>query len=387
MRLVYFSPVPWASFSQRPHKFVEWFHLRHGADVLWIEPYPTRLPTWHDFRRLRPGWNAGGSGEPCRPGWITVVRPFGLPVDPIAGLDKVNGLVWRRVFAEISDFLSGEAPGVITIGKPSKLALRTLRHHPEATSFFDAMDDYPEFYAGRSRCSMESVVEELASRVSRIFISSEALGRRFERHESKLSLIRNACDPNALPSAGAMKRDGDRPILGYVGTIGRWFDWTLLLDLARANPSVRVRLLGPMYAPPPEPVPGNVELLTACGQAAAMEVVGNFTAGLIPFKHNDLTRSVDPIKYYEYRSLGLPILSSRFGEMAAREGEPGLFFMDGSTDFTLQVQRALSWRHDEDEVRRFRDRNSWTKRFDESGILSDRAAASAFAFQATGARK
>ena len=33
MQLVYFSPVPWASFAQRPHKFVEWFHARCGAIV------------------------------------------------------------------------------------------------------------------------------------------------------------------------------------------------------------------------------------------------------------------------------------------------------------------------------------------------------------------
>lgn len=371
MRLVYFSPVPWTSFSQRPHKFVEWFHIRHGADVLWIEPYPTRLPAWRDFRRLRPDWNARGSAAPCRPEWITVVRPIGLPVDPIAGLDKINGLLWQRVLAEIANFVSDEDLCVIAIGKPSKLALRTLQHHPKITSFFDAMDDYPEFYTGYSKCSMKSVVDEIASRVSRILISSEALSCRFESRESKLLLVRNACDPSALPSTGTTKHDEDRPILGYIGTIGHWFDWTLLLALAKTSPSVHIRLLGPIYVPPPEPVPDNVELLPACDHEAAMEIMQNFTAGLIPFKHNDLTRSVDPIKYYEYRSIGLPVISSRFGGMMSRDGEPGLFFVDGSTNLPLQVQRALDYQCDENEIRNFRARNSWMKRFDECRILSD----------------
>lgn len=44
MQLVYLSPLPWDSFSQRPHQFVEWFHNKHGGEVLWIDPYPTRLP-------------------------------------------------------------------------------------------------------------------------------------------------------------------------------------------------------------------------------------------------------------------------------------------------------------------------------------------------------
>jgi hypothetical protein len=38
-------------------------------------------------------------------------------------------------------------------------------------------------------------------------------------------------------------------------------------------------------------------------------------AGLIPFVRNALTDSVDPVKYYEYRSCGLPVLTTLFGEM------------------------------------------------------------------------
>ena len=38
MQLVYFSPVPWASYAQRPHKFVEWFHARRVLKVRWVDP-------------------------------------------------------------------------------------------------------------------------------------------------------------------------------------------------------------------------------------------------------------------------------------------------------------------------------------------------------------
>ena len=54
MRLVYLSPVPLASFAQRPHHFVQWFHERFDAPVLWIDPTPARLARWSDLRRLRP---------------------------------------------------------------------------------------------------------------------------------------------------------------------------------------------------------------------------------------------------------------------------------------------------------------------------------------------
>ena len=69
MRLVYLSPVPLASFAQRPHHFVRWFHERFDATVTWIEPYPARLPRATDLRRLR-----RPAGPPLGPDWRDVRR-------------------------------------------------------------------------------------------------------------------------------------------------------------------------------------------------------------------------------------------------------------------------------------------------------------------------
>ncbi len=52
--------------------------------------------------------------------------------------------------------------------------------------------------------------------------------------------------------------------------------------------------------------------------------MAEFDVGLIPFKQNALTAAVDPIKYYEYRALALPVISTDFGEMHERGDLPGL---------------------------------------------------------------
>lgn len=373
MRLVYFSPVPWASFSQRPHKFVEWFHMRYEADVLWIDPYPTRLPSWADFRRLHPKWNVtfpgrlDGTSE-----WLRVVTPYTLPLDPITGLNVLNRMLWRKLLGKISEFLSGGRHCIIGIGKPSSLALQSLERHPRVMSLLDAMDDYPAFYKGLAKKAMTFRVNEIASRVSRIIISSEALRRRFRKHQHKLTLIRNACDPDMLPSVDSMRTGENESILGYVGTVGRWFDWRLVFALAKADPSVRIRLVGPVYLSAPQPVPDNVEILPACAHDEAIEIMQSFSTGLIPFEYIELTYAVDPIKYYEYRSLGLSVISSRFGRMAFRDSEPGVFLVDRhDDDLAFRMQSALSYRYDRNDIVNFRNRNSWTARFDESHVLGD----------------
>jgi hypothetical protein len=105
MRLVYLSAVPWESFAQRPHKFVEWFHGRTGEPVLWVDPYPTRFPHWRDLRRSRLSASASQHTRP--PTWLTLLKPGGLPVEPLPGSGWANGLLWRGYLNAIGDFVEG----------------------------------------------------------------------------------------------------------------------------------------------------------------------------------------------------------------------------------------------------------------------------------------
>src|SRR6185295_2677914 len=105
---------------------------------------------------------------------------------------------------------------------------------------------------------------------------------------------------------------------GYVGCVASWFDWPLVIRLARTLRDGAVHVVGPRYVSPPRPLPSNVKLFPACSHADAVDHIRRFSVGLIPFKRNRLTAAVDPIKYYGYRAMGLPVLTTSFGEMAER---------------------------------------------------------------------
>lgn len=360
MRLVYLSPVSWSTFAQRPHKFVEWFHARYAAEVMWIEPYPTRLPKLADFRRLAA---KEGRQQDDVPAWLKVLYPRALPIEPAPVAGAINRFFWGNILRAIDEF-TAKSKSVIGMGKPSVLAEQVLARYSQIPSFYDAMDDFPAFYRGVSRRKMEWTEREIANRVSRIFVSSTELAAQFRDHESKLALVPNACDVHLLPPMAMGDRRLDRPVLGYVGTIGQWFDWPLIVELAEQNPEARVRLIGPVYAMPSTSVPRNVELLPACDHSTALEKMREFSVALIPFHRNKLTASVDPIKYYEYRALGLPIISTSFGEMSQRVGEPGLFFVDGQSNLRQILSDALAFSACSEDVEHFRSANSWSARFD-----------------------
>jgi hypothetical protein len=158
-------------------------------------------------------------------------------------------------------------------------------------------------------------------------------------------------------------------VVGYVGTIGHWFDWELVILLAKSHPQKKFRLIGPMYVRPPT-LPHNISLEPHLPHAEALQVMSQFDVGLIPFKKTTLTSSVDPIKYYEYRSLGLPVLSSAFGEMAFRSKGDGVYLIDQNSDITSLIDQALVSRTSPAGTVKFRKNNSWEQRFNEANIFA-----------------
>ena len=366
MRLVYLSAVPWESFAQRPHKFVDWFHARTDGDVLWVDPYPTRFLGLKDLRRTRPSTSV--NCHTSIPTWLTLLKPCGLPIEPIPGSGWVNGLLWRDHLCEIGDFAEGGGT-LLAIGKPSAFALEVLKRLRGCPSLYDAMDDFPAFYSGLSRFALAHREREIAQHAGIILTSSSALKSRWMNFHKNVSLVRNGLDLSNIPSVKFAQRSSTTKIFGYVGTIASWFDWEWVCALAAARPDDEIRLIGPIFDPPARKLPGNINLLPACDHAAALNAMSQFRVGLIPFKKNMLTASVDPIKYYEYRALGLPVIATDFGEMSLRVGERGVFITQSSSDVHAMADAAIQFDSDADDAIAFAIQNTWEARFDAAKIL------------------
>jgi len=94
------------------------------------------------------------------------------------------------------------------------------------------------------------------------------------------------------------------------------------------------------------------------------ETMARFDVGLIPFANNDVTAYVDPVKYYEYRALGLPVLSTRFGEMTHRGAADGVYFWDQLTSGDVNIASLTENASDKERTQEFCELNSWKRRFD-----------------------
>jgi hypothetical protein len=323
-----------------------------------VNPYPTRFPEVKDLKRF---WSAPDTCDTQVPSWLTVLSPKSLPIEPLPASHHLQKWLWNDLISELKTFaLSAET--IIAIGKPSLFALQVLNTLPDCKSVYDAMDDYPQFYRGLSKMAFARREALLVSKVDAMLVSSTSLFEKWQKTHSNIQKVCNGLASEVFENLPVVEK-GKSIILGYLGTLAEWFDWDWVIALAQQNPSAVVRLIGPVYGDMPSNLPTNIEILPACDHQQAINAMQQFSVGLIPFKQNALTASVDPIKFYEYRALGLPVVSTLFGEMALHQHQAGVFVSNSVDDIASTIQSALTFTDNAQRAQEFVLANSWAARF------------------------
>lgn len=369
-KLVYIAPLKWKSYSQRPHFMMRYLVDNYDIDILWVDPFPSRLPKFSDFFRRHDVYNQGTKNHPG----IQVYSHRPLPIEPLVNCHKFYQTIFlNKIVKDVFNFI-GDDDSVLGVGKPCCLAKVLLNSGRFSASFYDAMDDYPEFHTGISKKYLSAIEKAVSSNVSQVFTSSHFLENKFKVFNDHVCLIPNGYDGDNVSLDETMFRSesavSGKRVIGYVGTIYHWFDWDLVLSIANLFPLVDIKLIGPVLGKLPRNLPANIIILPPCSNEEAMKHMKSFDMGLIPFLMNNATRAVDPIKYYEYRALQLPVISTRFGDMQYKVDDPGLFIV---SDFEAEqlmsvINSAFEYKRDLHDFK-LSESSTWSSRFKEADLL------------------
>jgi glycosyltransferase involved in cell wall biosynthesis len=193
-------------------------------------------------------------------------------------------------------------------------------------------------------------------------------------HGADVSHFGRALDPGLPVPAdiGAIPA----PRLGVVGVHDERLDLDAIEAMALADPSWHVVLVGPIQ---PGDVDGsrlaalpNVHLLGGKPLAELPGYLKALDVALIPYKLNELTRNIFPLKLYEYLAAGLPVVAAAlpelvpFADRVSLAGEPG--------DYPGLVREVLASDSPNARVARsaFAAENSWDARVEEiSGLVEE----------------
>lgn len=213
--------------------------------------------------------------------------------------------------------------------------------------------------------------EQFLAAVDLTIVSSSGLLKAKAPKTSNCVLVKNGVSLD-LFSGEAARTNNTRPRIGYLGSLDERVELSLLEDLVQTFPMWDFHFVGRVV------IPGLADQLSCfpnvkvfgpqpLGELGA--IVAGFDVGLIPFKKNDLTAGIYPLKINEYLAMGTPVVSTDFADLS--DFESVAFIGDTPEAFARLILQAVSENSDTAVARRkeFAKSNSWVARakaFDEA---------------------
>ena len=145
----------------------------------------------------------------------------------------------------------------------------------------------------------------------------------------------------------------------YVGALDSRFDWDAIIAMARAHPSLKISLVGPVSTIPTG-LPPNVEIQGPMSYQDVPQHLARFSVGLLPLSDDPSNAGRSPMKLFEYLAAGLYVVATAVRGLTERPDLPGCFFytqrgeaagalghalaMQGSNTAGMESARAQDWR-------------------------------------------
>ncbi len=296
---------PWQPRHHVLSRLARYFH------VVWVEPA-------HEWREMLKGRSAGAERNSVRSerqGLEVYTPEFWLPKFYRPAFLAQRSFRWRLRRARRSLLRRGCRQILLYLWRPEFAdALSSVPYH---RSFYHIDDEY-------SFSDVEMPLDErearLIAKVDQVFVHSRQLYAKKGSINPNTSYVPNGVAYDDYAKEAPQPHDLasiPHPRVGYTGYLKRTLDWDLCLHLAHKHPEWSLVFVGPV-APDPE-VLEAVQALSGCpnvyflGLKSVQQLAAypqHFDVCIMPYRDNDYTKYIYPLKLHEYLASGRPSVGS-----------------------------------------------------------------------------
>ena len=391
MHIVLFAPIPYDSLHQRPQKLADCFTAR-GHRVLYVEP-----SSWKDFFSgrtkgfiwaiVRAVWyhlvlawlpyRVRQRGARAGPPLLRLKIPLGIPINRTSS-SAVNVLTQRVYQAFLKREIVSAVPTADSVALVEQPYWGNVIGPADFSRiYYDCIDDFSVFVGRNSFERYAAAERRLLKQSAAAFVTARELERRLLSQSPEMRIVRvpNAADAEwfavqAQDKAADAELTGiSSPRAGYVGYLGPWLDYRLLATAMVAAPDVQFVFIGPVNdkagfdllrrqqnfhwlgVKPYNDVPAFVNALDCC---------------LIPFRPGNIARTTNPVKIFEYFSLGKPVVTTPVLELEQYRDRQLVFWAADPDSFVRGIRSALREQGNAlaEERKAVARENTWSARAD-----------------------
>lgn len=374
--IIIFSSDDWES-GLKSSKYHIALGLSNANKVLFINSIGLRHPSVSakDMERIWRKLTSFFKGYQRINDNLFVFTPLVIPFHRIGMVRKINQLILVLSINVIQVLLKLKRPILLIFSPSFHVVVGHFREKETVYYCIDELKGYRQVDAVMFENMENSLMKEADCLVAcsmKLVDKKKAYNRNtyYVPHGVEWALFRKALDGDLEIPEDVVRLK--KPIIGYYGFISEdWIDFELLNSMAAEHPEWSLVLIGKtkvdlttllkhrnIYFLGVKPF----EKLPCYNQA--------FDVAIIPFIINELTRSSNPLKLFEYLASGLPVISVNIPEVA-RYTEI-VKVADNHLEFIKMTEQALKENSKEERYRRsdLVKNETWTNRIEMlSGII------------------
>jgi teichuronic acid biosynthesis glycosyltransferase TuaH len=169
-------------------------------------------------------------------------------------------------------------------------------------------------------------------------------------------------------------REIPKPVIGYFGNIERRINFDLLFEVANSNPDKSFVFAGPVterFVPFAFKNLPNVHFIGQIPYEEMPSVLKGFDVCMIPFKKDEVSNTIFPLKLFEYLGAGKPVIATDFNMDLKDFTRDAVAYCGTANEFNIALAIMLQ----QDDTDRINERlkiaseNTWEVRFNQFSTL------------------
>lgn len=373
--IICIGSTDWQGINHRPHHMLRglaqlgWNILYVNAPITWLSPLKdkTLLHKW------KTQWQSHTVEPHIHVLEPPIIAPFGS-MTPLSNIWNQHRIA-RAINAELLRLHIDTY--ILYSLLPTATDLLPLLTGKKQV-LYDCVDDHASFTGLISKSYVRNMEQRLVQQSDVVFATSHKLAEQLERFGATPILVPNgvhidhfAKTKDSIEKASKWKQSiGAQVIIGFVGGIADWIDIQLLTELASLRKNYTLVLIGPVLTDISalSRLP-NVKVLGPKPYVELPQYVQAFDVGLAPFKLNDLTESVNPVKVYEYLAAGIEVIATPMRELLGMQ--EAVHIGKNAEEFAQHIDNIVagSGRIDHTILEKFAKDNAWSHRIAKTNDL------------------